>query len=644
MIRQIAALATVLLATSSAHAVVTLPLMFTDGAVLQRDRPLQVWGWATPGAKIRVGFDAHDATTTAAGDGTWRVDLPAHAAGGPFALRVREGDADELVVRDVLVGDVWLCSGQSNMEFTVREAQNAQAEIARGNDPAIRHFKIPRSWATTPEAQLAGGAWVAATPRTVGEFSAVCWFFARELKARNGVPQGLINSTWGGSRIEAWTDAHTAKIDPTAVAASARQLEETETARLAMTRKRLATWPALQADVPGRNGRPLWSEEKLGERDWASIQVPGNWEPQGYYGMDGIAWYRTHFVLSAQEAARGMTLGLARIDDSDRTWVNGVQVGETLNRWNELRAYRVPPQVLHAGLNTLAVRVEDLGGGGGIHGDAAQLYLLPEGGVQRPLEGPWHFRPAAVTLVSEAGYNETPTLLYNRMIHPLLGYALRGVLWYQGEANALPKQAIAYREQFADLIGMFRTAWRQPEMPFLWVQLANFRSGGDTAEESPWAELRESQSATLALAHTGQAVTIDAGDPADIHPKDKQAVAHRLALIARRVVFGESVVASGPAFRALKIDGARARLSFDAADGIAARGGGAQLRGFEIAGDDDRYHAAQASIEGDSIVVSSAEVPHPAAVRYAWSDNPVEANLVDRNGLPASPFRSKTAP
>lgn len=644
MKRHFALLAIMLLATSSAHASIELPLLFTDGAVLQRDQPLPVWGWATPGAKIRASFDAHDATTTASGDGTWRVELPAHAAGGPFELRVREGNADEVAVRDVLVGDVWLCSGQSNMEFTVSEAQDAQAEMARGDDPAIRHFKIPKSWSTMPEARLAGGAWVAATPRTVGDFSAVCWFFARELKARNGVPQGLINSTWGGSSIEAWMDAHTAKIDSLAAVARMHQQEEAEADRLAATRKRLANWPGLQADVPGRDGRPLWAEETFDARDWASIQVPGNWESQGYYGIDGIAWYRTQFALSAQEAARGVMLGLAKIDDSDRTWVNGVIVGETVNRWGAVRAYRVPPHALHAGLNTLAVRVEDLGGGGGIHGDAALLYVQPEGGARRPLEGPWHFRPAAVKLVSEVGYNQTPTLLYNKMIHPLLGHALRGVLWYQGEANAVPKLALAYREQFAGLIRMFRAAWQQPEMPFLWVQLPNFSSGGDTAEESPWAELRESQSAALALAHTGQAVTIGLGDPDDIHPKDKQNVAHRLVLVARRVVFGESVVASGPVFRALKIEGNRARLSFDAADGLAARGGGMQLSGFEIAGEDNRCRPAQARIDGNSVVVSSADVPHPAAVRYAWSDNPVEANLVDRNGLPAAPFRSSAGP
>jgi sialate O-acetylesterase len=616
---------------------------FVDGAVLQRDQKIPIWGQAAPGAKLRVRFEGTSAEAIADAQGNWRATLPAHAPGGPWTLEVSDGRIVRKIV-DVLVGDVWLCSGQSNMEFTVSQAQDAAAEIARGDDPAIRHFKIPKSWALAPDAHLAGGAWVAATPRTVGEFSAVCWFFARALKAREGVPQGLINATWGGSRIEAWMNASTAQTNPAAVAMATRQQEEMEAARIAATRERLARWPTLHADAIDRDGHLTWAGETFDERDWATIRVPGYWEDQGYYGMDGIAWYRTHFTLSAQEAERGVTLGLAMIDDSDRVWVNGEKVGETIDHWNSVRAYRVPPRALHAGMNALAVRVEDLGGGGGIHGKKAQVYVQPEGGERRPLDAQWHFRPAAVSLAQMASYNELPTLLYNKMIHPLLGYALRGVLWYQGEANALPKQALSYRNQFADLIRAWRAEWRQPDLPFLWVQLPNFSSGEDVADESPWAELRESQSAALALPHTGQAVTIGLGDPEDIHPKDKQDVAQRLALIARRVVFGESVVSGGPTFRTLRIEGGRALLMFDADDGLAVRGGGTQLRGFEIAGEDHRYRPALARIEGERVVVSSDDVLHPRAVRYAWSDNPIDANLVDRGGLPAVPFRSTSAP
>lgn len=634
-----------IVAAPAAHAAagLQLSLPFSDGAVLQRDRVIQVWGKAAPGAQVRVRLDGADAVASADAQGRWRATLPPHAPGGPWTLEASDGRSVR-TIRDVLVGDVWLCSGQSNMEFTLSQAQNAAEEIAGGSDPAIRHFKIPRSWALEPADDLAGGAWVAATPRTVGDFSAVCWYFARALKARSGVPQGLINSTWGGSRIETWMDARTANANPQAVADAARKQEDEEASRLAVTRRLLARWRTMSTDVLDRAGRPAWAAETLDERDWAPIDVPRYWEDQGYYGMDGIAWYRTHFTLSAEEAARGVSLGLGMIDDSDRTWVNGVMVGETVQQWNGVRAYRVPPRALHAGLNTVAVRVEDLGAGGGIHGDAALVYLQTDGGARRPFAGPWRFRPAAVSLVPAYRHNETPTLLYNKMIHPLLGYALRGVLWYQGEANALPGQALAYRDQFAALIRLWRTAWAQPELPFLWVQLPNFRSGEDTPAASPWADLRESQAAALALPHTGQAVSIDLGNPDDIHPTDKKDVGLRLAQVARRVVFGESVVAGGPVFRTLRIDGARALLIFDAPEGLAARGGGAGVGGFEIAGADRRYRPADARIDGDHVVVSSPAVIHPAAVRYAWSDNPTGADLVDRAGLPAAPFRSEPAP
>jgi len=632
----------VVMAVPAAHAEagLQLSLPFSDGAVLQRDRVIPVWGSATPGARVHVRLDGADAEARADAHGRWRATLPSHAPGGPWTLEASDGRSVRKV-RDVLVGDVWLCSGQSNMEFTVSQAQNATEEIARGNDPTIRHFKIPKSWALAPADGLAGGTWVAATPRTVGDFSAVCFFFARTIKARTGVPQGLINSTWGGSRIEAWMDSRTANANPQSIADAVQRQEKEEASRLAVTRRRLARWRTMSSDVLDRAGRPAWAAETLDERDWAPIDVPRYWEDQGYYGMDGIAWYRMHFRLSAEEAARGVTLGLGMIDDSDRAWVNGVKIGETVQQWNGARAYRVPSSALHEGLNAVAIRVEDLSGGGGIHGDAALVYVQPDGGARRPLTEPWRFRPAAVSLVPDYRQNEVPTLLYNKMIHPLLGYALRGVLWYQGEANALPGQALVYREQFTALIRAWRAAWAQPELPFLWVQLANFRTGEDTPAASPWAELRESQSATLALPHTGQAVSIDIGNPDDIHPTDKQDVGYRLAQAARRVVFGEPVAAGGPIFRAIRIEGARALLTFDAPEGLSVRGGGVRVSGFEIAGADLRYQPAEATINGDSIVVSSPTVTQATAVRYAWSDNPIDADLIDRAGLPAAPFRSE---
>jgi sialate O-acetylesterase len=355
--------------------------------------------------------------------------------------------------------------------------------------------------------------------------------------------------------------------------------------------------------------------------------------------MDGIAWYRTTFTLSASEAAGGVTLGLGMIDDSDHAWVDGHSIGATDNAWNQPRAYRVAPGALQAGRHTLAIRVDDLGAGGGIHGDATLLYIRPGPGARRAVPGPGRVRPAAGGLAPAQDKNQFATLLYNRMIHPLLPLALRGVIWYQGEANTADADAFKYRDQFAALIGQWRRDFRQPELPFLWVQLANFKQGMDTATTSGWAMLRESQSSALALPHTAQAVTIDVGNPDDIHPTDKQTVGHRLALAARHVVYGESLVYSGPVYRAMTVDGHAIRLRF-ATGGSALKVRGATLAGFTIAGADRHFHAATARILGDEVLVQSNQVSAPVAVRYGWSENPAAANLVNAAGLPASPCRT----
>jgi len=631
--RLLAGIGLMLLAMPLAQAKVMLPLMFSDGAVVQRDRPLPVWGWATPGAKVEIAFDGRSAKATAARDGAWRIELPAHAAGGPFVLQVRERGGDSVTVRDVLVGDVWLASGQSNMEWPVEQAQDAANEIARANDTGIRHFKVPKSWSGQPEANLTGGQWRAASPQTVGQFSAVAYYFAHELRARTGVPIGIIDSTWGGSNIEAWTDASSQGADAATIAAKLRDVRAADDRALASTRQRMARWPEGADDAS-------WKDANLDDRDWDTLPVPALWETTGYTGMDGVAWYRTTFELSAEEAAAGATLGLGMIDDSDEAWVNGQPVGGLKNRWNTPREYNIAPQTLRKGINHLAVRVTDTGGGGGFHGNAGLVYVQPLGAARRALSAAWKFRPATVTVAMQDDKNLIETLLFNQMIHPLQPYPLRGFIWYQGEANAFATDvAYRYRDQFTTLIRAWRKDWAQPELPFLWVQLANFHSGADTATHSPWAVLRESQSRALVLPATAQVVAIDIGDPADIHPLNKQEVGRRLTLAARHVSYGESLVFSGPVYRAAKFDGDSVRIEFDTqGSALAVRGG--SLQGFEVAGDDHHFHPARAVIAGSRVVVTSDAVTQPRAVRYAWSDNPERANLTNGQGLPASPFRT----
>jgi len=613
-----------------------LPLLFGEGAVLQRDQPIPVWGWATPGAKIAVSLDGKQAATTTGADGRWSTTLPAHAAGGPYVLQV-QGDGATLKVGDILVGDVWLASGQSNMEFPLAKSAGGEAAAAAANDAKIRHFKVPKSWSAKPEDELAGGSWQVANPRNAPQFSAVGYYFAQDLRSSTGVPIGIIDSTWGGSAIEAWMDAATQGIDAAGLARQGDEMRRRDEAALADSRARLARY-----SLPAGQSSDSWRQADYDDSDWDRIAVPANWESAGYAGMDGVAWYRTSFTLSAAEAKQGVTLGVARIDDTDTTYVNGQAVGHTENSYDTLRVYAVPASALHAGRNVVAVQVVDTGGGGGIHGEAEALYVQPKGGARRPLDGAWTFRPEHGTVSAIDDKNLQPTLLYNVMIHPLQRFPVRGVIWYQGETNAklANNAALRYREQFPAMIKAWRGERGQPKLPFLWVQLANFDDKSDQGDVSPWALLRESQSKTLSLPATGQAVIIDIGNRDDIHPTNKRDVGHRLALAARHVAYGEKLVYSGPMFSGAQFGAEGATVAFELQGSALAVRGGGELRGFTLAGADRKFHPAQARIEGDRIVVRSAAVKQPVAVRYGWAGNPEAANLVNREQLPASPFRS----
>lgn len=620
-----------------------LPLLFSDGAVVQRGKSLPVWGQAGPGEAVRVEFAGKEARVVAGQDGRWSLMLPASVAGGPHVMRITEGSRVR-EFHDILVGDVWLASGQSNMEWPIAQSAQAEAEIAAATDRQIRHFKIPKSWDGVPQAQLAGGSWVAASPQAAGSFSAAAHFMARELRKSEGVPIGIIDSTWGGSRIETWMDAATLGLDPQAAAESARQAREADERALQETGQRLARWPQGVADDTG------WEQAGLDDTDWVAIPVPGIWESSGWIGMDGVAWYRTTFTLSKEEAATGVLLGLGRIDDSDIAFVNGQRVGETTLQYNEPREYQVPASALRAGTNQVAVRVTDSGGGGGIHGEQTEIFVQPAGGERRPLDGSWVFRVAdAVLTAGDDNKNQFPTLVYNRMIHPVQPYPLRGVIWYQGESNAFSvDEATRYREQFPALIRQWRSQWNAPDLPFLWVQLAGFGTGvdveeGGTVQVSPWSVMRESQTATLSLPATAEVVTIDIGDQADIHPRNKQDVGKRLALAARKVAYGEDVVHAGPSLTKVAFANGAAVVEFDThGSALAVRSGGNDVQGFVLAGADRVFKPARAVIEGDRIVVRADGIPAPVAVRYAWSDNPANADLVGTTGLPASPFRSDT--
>ena len=636
--------AALVLAAHAASAQPRLPLLFSDGAVLQRDQPIPVWGWAEAHADVRVTLGDDSRTARADARGRWRVSFPPRAAGGPLTLTAQAGGAQaggaRALARDLLIGDVWLLSGQSNMEWTVKDAQDAAAEIASAADARIRHFKVPRSSSRQPEERLGGGHWAAASPQTVGDFSAVGYFFARDVRQHHDVPIGLVHASWGGSRIEPWMSPPMLGLDGAGLAETFAEEERREGERLDRLREKIGDLPERDAGMDG--DRPLWAAPDLDDSSWSTIRVPGVWEGQGYDDLDGVAWYRTTFTLTASQAREGVTLGLGAIDDDDIAWVNGTEVGRMTNAWNVARRYPVPPGALRAGKNVLAVRVTDHLGGGGIAGAEDLLYVETASQDRRSLVGDWRFRVGEVRAGGGGRDNQIPTLLWNAMIHPVTPFPIAGVLWYQGESNAsTPEDAAAYRDLFPAMIQGWRQAWGRDDLPFYWVQLANFMTPPAHAEDTgTWPLLRESQSAALALSRTAEALAIDVGEADDIHPRDKQTVGRRLARAARRDVYGEHGLAvSGPRYRDHTVRGDEVVLAFEHAHGLATRDG-APPAGFALRGADGPWVWADARIDRETVIVWSDAVRQPVAVRYAWANNPDRAALVNGAGLPASPFRA----
>jgi sialate O-acetylesterase len=629
-----------LLLADQANASIELPWLLSDGAVLQRDEPIPIWGTAAAGSRVSVAFGGETRDLQTDNEGNWQTVFPPRKAGGPYQLVVSGGGFSR-TVDDILMGDLWVCSGQSNMEWVVRDSDGAEAEIPSVDEPRIRHFKVPRSWSVEPAATLAGGEWHPATPEYLRDFTAVGWYFAKRIHSHTGVPIGLINSTWGGSRIEAWMSPDALDTSPAAAQQTLAQLTSSGEARAREVKTILSRWPGALVDQIA-TGEADWSAAQLDDGDWLLIQVPGLWETQQFSGVDGILWYRKTFNLTQAEADAGMTLGLGRIDDNDITWVNGHQVGAT-NGYDEIRMYSVPARYLKPGENQLAIRVDDTGGGGGIYSTADLVYLETMDGKRRSLAGEWKVKVDKATVVIQDNMHHVDTALFNKMLHPLFKIPVKGVLWYQGESNAnTAQEAEAYRRQFPALINDWRARWNNSELPFYWVQLANFISGNDTPVASPWALLREAQTAALALDNTGQAVIIDIGNPDDIHPTDKKTVGERLALIALKKTYGERKTAfRGPIFGGVKQHKNQLILNFTSSGKLRTRNEGGVIKGFEVAGEDGQFTAVPGTLRNNRVILPIQETTKATAVRYAWSDNPENANLIDATGLPAEPFRAE---
>lgn len=623
------------------QAQITLPRIFSDHMVLQRDQPIPVWGWAGAKDKITVAWQGKTYPVKPAKDGAWRLDLPATGAGGPFEL-VITGKKQEIRFKDVLVGEVWVCSGQSNMEWPLSAVNQAEEEVAAAQYPMIRLFTVPHITQTAVARDIPSGEWQVCSPQTAVAFSAVGYFFGRKLNRELGVPIGLIDSSWGGTEVETWISEDSVGQIPVfakeLAATTQMDLEKITADRKKRLETALNQAGPLENDM--ENGQAKWAVPGLEVAKWGKMTLPVLWEQAGLDGLDGTVWFRRELELPATAAGQPATLSLGPIDDTDITWINGREVGRTHNKYNEPRLYKIPAGVTKAGKNVIAVRVEDYQGGGGLFGEAQAMYLETSG-QKIPLSGEWRYRISPVDFKVESAVmnpNNRVSLLYNGMIAPLIPYAIQGAIWYQGESNA--GRAYQYRRIFPMLIRDWRSRWGR-ELPFYWVQLANFMAPKDPPTSSAWAELREAQTLTLALPHTGQALAIDIGQADDIHPRNKQDVGLRLALAALHRTYGKKdVVPSGPAYKNMEIKGREVILTFDYAEGLTATGRYGYPRGFAIAGEDQVFHWAPARIDGNRIIVWHPAVTQPAAVRYAWADNPDDANVYNGAGLPMGPFRT----
>lgn len=639
--------ALVLGATRVAGADVSLPTLMGDGCVLQRETDAAIYGFASPGETVTVrpswtpeGVQAP--TVTADAKGMWSVTVSTRAVGpGPHTIDVR--GTNNLTIRDVLVGEVWVCSGQSNMEWPLSMSTGAE-EAARGaNDPLVHLFTVANT--TSLHDRLdATGAWAPCTPQTAPGFSGVGYFFARHLRETLKVPVGIISADWGGTRVEAWTsdkglDGVAALADELALQARARDPLTRPTGDESLEHK----WWSQFDGAAGMN--PAWRTEGFDDSAWPTTALPANFSGD-LATFDGVVCYRRTVKVPAESLARAdakATLSLGPIDDRDEAFVNGTLVGATYDdgKWAEDRVYQVPLNLLHPGDNTIAVAVLDTAGPGGVFGEPGQMSLTIGDAKPLPLAGEWRAKagvPAAKLPPQPRAFEvnaNSAGVLYRGMIAPITRHTISGAIWYQGEANV--GHADEYATRFPAMISDWRRAFGR-ELGFYFVQIAPYAYQKDSGQA---ALLREAQASALELPHTGMVVTMDVGNPADIHPRDKKTVGTRLAdlVLADMGAITDPALTNYPTLlRTRPGTGGVLTADFNIAPGeLAARGG--TLAGFELAGDDHRFYPATAVINGNSVDVSTPEVPAPVAMRYGFCAD-CEPTLTSRAGLPAVPFRT----
>lgn len=617
--------------------------IFSDHMILQRDVVVPIWGWGNPGKKVEVLLNTTKFSSVVNTNGKWLIELPKANAGGPHKIKISSEEA-VVSLEDIYYGDVWLCSGQSNIEWPLKRTKNATITLTDAPYRNIRHLKIPKSASIYPAAELTPTkGWKIASQKELVDFSAVGFYFAQHLQKEIDVPIGLLNSSWGGSKIVSWMDYNAlgleTKNDLADTIMSRRELLKQK--QIKNFKKVMDTIPFKELGLDSKGGY-LWKTTSYDDSHWKVMKLPSPWEKRGLDGLDGVVWFRKSFYIDSVHLENAnCNINLGAIDDTDDVYINGKHVGGMKNTWNVVRKYSFSPKLLKSGQNTIAIRVRDDIQRGGFQAKDSLFYLqLDEKKVS--LVGDWKFKVAHV-FSENLGKEDfkTPGTIYNKMIYPLHKFPIKGILWYQGESDAHPKEAFLYRDRFKAMIKNWRDAWNDQKLPFLFVQLANFMQPNVVPQSSNWAMLRESQNNALGLPYTAQAVIIDLGEAKNIHPENKKDVGYRLSLAAQAIAYGKSIAYRGPTYFSHKKEGSSIIIEYTPfTNKLMTKDGVTQVNEFALAGSDKKFYNAKAILKNNKVIVYSDEVPDPVAVRYAWSDNPSKVNLYDKEGLPAVPFRT----
>jgi len=639
----------ILTSASTCYANIKLPKLISDGLVLQRNTKIPLWGWASPGERVTISFKGKNYRTNADKDGKWNITLPKMSAGGPYTMTFNGDNTVE--VKDILIGDVWLCTGQSNMvhQLDIHDVLY-ENEIKNANNPEIRHFKIPTTTSISgPKDDLEGGEWIKAVGEEVRPFSAVAYFFAQKIFEKYHIPIGLINASVGGTPIEAWTPKEGFKNFPDIL----KIIEEDRDTAFVNSQMR---------NTPSFNGAPSepsdkgligdlpWYDINFKPKNWRRISIPGYWEDQGAKDLNGVVWYRREVELPKSMENKEGRVFMGRIIDADELYINGIKVGEKTYQYPQ-RRYNVPANLLKAGKNIFVVRVTNNNGKGGFVPDKPYYIFTDKDTVD--LKGYWQYKIGEVFPPRDFSAFRTnnnsdeprprrinpqnePTSLYNAMIAPYKQFPFKGILWYQGESNT--GQPEIYENYMHALIDGWREVFNNPSIPVIYAQLPNFMDVSYVPSESGWAELRASQFKALSIPNTAMTVNIDLGEWNDIHPDNKKDVGERMTLAGLKLAYGEDIVYSGPLFKDYTIEENKITISFSHIGSGLITNDGEDLSEFAIAGEDKKFVWANAKIEGDKIVVWSDTITKPKYVRYAWADNPDNPNLYNIEGLPASPF------